>query len=266
LLNFITIWAGQLISVVGSGLTSFAVGIWVYQRTRSITDFALISVFVTLPGILISPFSGAIVDRINRRTAMLVSDLAAGICTFIIALLFFTHRLQLWEIYFLVAIGSLSAAFRFPAYLALLSQLVPAKQVGRASGMMQLGPGAAQVVAPILAAALIVRVGFSGVVLIDATTFFVAITTLLMVKVPNIAGEGKSGRRSVVKEAGQGWIYVKARPGFGRAATLFCNYQCLAVLFSGAINANDSRLRGSQGSGSHRCNRRNGVSGRQPFH
>src|SRR5512142_2579964 len=88
--SFFTIWFGQSISLIGSGLTGFALGIWVYQRTGSVTEFALISLFTTLPAIVFSPMAGALVDRWDRRRAMILSDSGAGACTLTIALLLFS--------------------------------------------------------------------------------------------------------------------------------------------------------------------------------
>ncbi len=221
MLEFVVVWLGQLVSLIGSGLTSFSLGIWVFQRTRSITEFALLSVFVSLPGILISPFAGVIVDRVNRRTVMLCSDLVAGAGTFALAFLFFTNWLHLWEIYLLIGVSSLAQGFRFPAYLALLSQLVPSQQIGRASGMMQLAPGAAFVLSPILAAALLAHIGMSGIFLIDMTTFFMAVGALWWVRVPNIAQENisDSKKASLWQNVIAGWRYIAARPGlFGLLA------------------------------------------------
>src|SRR4028119_935556 len=64
---FILIWFGQMVSLIGSGLTGFALGVWVYQRTGSVTQLALISLFTILPGIVISPIAGTLVDRWDRR-------------------------------------------------------------------------------------------------------------------------------------------------------------------------------------------------------
>lgn len=85
--SFLLIWFGQLISLTGSGLTGFALGVWVYQHTGSVTQFALISLFTTLPGIVFSPIAGALVDRWDRRWAMILSDSGAGLCTLSVALL-----------------------------------------------------------------------------------------------------------------------------------------------------------------------------------
>jgi DHA3 family macrolide efflux protein-like MFS transporter len=83
---FLLIWSGQVVSLTGSGLTGFALGVWVYQRTGSVTQFALISLFTSLPGIVFSPIAGALVDRWDRRWAMLISDAGAGLCTLSVAL------------------------------------------------------------------------------------------------------------------------------------------------------------------------------------
>lgn len=221
--QFILVWFGQLISLIGSGLTSFSLGVWVFQRTRSVTDFSLILVSAMLPNSLIAPFAGVIVDRFNRRVIMLWSDLAAGLCSLTLASLFFVHQLQIWEIYVLLFFSSTAGAFRFPAYLALLSQMVPFRQIGRASGMMQLGPAAAQVLSPILAAALMTSIGLSKVVLIDFLTFIFAVATLAAVPVSTL--ESASGvpdrKTSLWKEAGRGWAYILARPGLIRLLIFF---------------------------------------------
>ncbi len=234
--QFLFICVGQLVSLVGSGMTSFALGIWVYQRTGSITRFALISVSAMLPGIVISPIAGALVDRLNRRTVMLFSDMGAGTCI-ILAVLFFTGWLTIWEVYVLVSIGSLAGAFRMPAYMALLSQLVSTNHVGRASGLMQLGPAAAQVLSPMLAASLLGKIDFQGIIAVDCATFVFAIVTLAFIAVPTLSPKGL--KRPILKEASDGWTYIVARPGLVGllifAAATNITYGFSQVLFTPVI-------------------------------
>ena len=108
---FFLIWFGQLISLTGSGLTGFALGVWVYQQTGSVTQFALISLLTSLPGIIFSPIAGALVDRWDRRMAMILSDTGASVCTLSIALLLWAGRLEVWHIYIAMAISSTFSAF-----------------------------------------------------------------------------------------------------------------------------------------------------------
>src|SRR5690348_7987479 len=95
---FLAVWAGQVVSALGTGLSGSALGVWVYQRTGSATRFALITLMTTLPGILLSPIAGALVDRWDRRRAMILSNVGAGCTTLILALLFWYGRLELWHI------------------------------------------------------------------------------------------------------------------------------------------------------------------------
>jgi MFS transporter, DHA3 family, macrolide efflux protein len=222
--KFLIIWFGQAVSLIGSGLTSFALGIWVYQQTGSVMNFGLIALLAALPTLLVSPFSGVVVDRFNRRIIMLLSDLAEGMSILALAVLFFTHRLALFEIYLLVALGAIAGAFRVPSYMALMSQIVEGRQIGRASGLMQLGPAAAQILSPVLAGALIGSIGFQGIFLFDAITFLFAIVTLITVSVPPssfLATKTAQTRPSLLNEAMEGWSYILARPGLSGLLVFF---------------------------------------------
>lgn len=212
---FGAMWGGQLVSLVGSGLTRFALGVWVYQQTGSATKFALIALFASLPGLLVAPFLGALVDRWNRRWALLLSDFGAALCTLAIALLFRAEALELWHIYLLVGVGSLFNHIQWPAYTAATTLLVPKRQFGRASGMMQLGAAASEVVAPVLAGLLVVEIGLAGVIFIDFATFLVAAATLFLVRIPDpeTSVEGRAARGSLWREAGSGWSFIRTRPG-----------------------------------------------------
>jgi MFS family permease len=212
---FLLIWFGQSVSLIGSGLTGFALGVWVYQSTGSVTQFALIALFTALPGIIFSPLAGALVDRWDRRWAMIISDTGAGVCTLAVALLLMVNRLEVWHIYILMAISSTFSAFQWPAYSAATTLLVPKEHLGRASGMVQIGQAVSQIASPVLAGVLIGLIQVEGVILIDFITFIFAVFTLLVVRVPRpeVTAEGKAGQGSLLKEAAYGWKYIIARPG-----------------------------------------------------
>src|SRR5512136_2250989 len=95
---FLTIWGGQLVSLIGSQLTGFALGVWVYDQTRSVLLLAVVQVANQLPYVLLSPLAGVFADRWNRRTAMIVSDIGAGLSVLVAGALFLTHRLQPWMV------------------------------------------------------------------------------------------------------------------------------------------------------------------------
>lgn len=212
---FLLVWFGQLVSLIGSGLTSFALGVWVYQRTGSVTQFSLILLFALLPSIVVSPIAGAMVDRWNRRWCMILSDSGAGITTVAIALLLATGNLEIWHIYVAVGLSSVCKAFQLPAYTASTSLLVPKEHLPRASGMVQSGEACAQLISPLLAGVLLGIVQLEGVILIDFATFLFALTTLLLVRFPDAktAAVPVAGKASLWREAMEGSTYIFVRPG-----------------------------------------------------
>ena len=213
--SFGLVWLGQLVSLIGSGLTRFAIGVWVYERTGSAAQFTLITLFAFLPGLLAAPFAGALIDRWDRRWVMFWSDLGPAAGTLALVLLVRAGALEVWHIYVAVALGSVFNTFQWPAYMASTTLLVPKRHLGRANGMMQFGQAAGEVVAPVLAGLLIAAVGMAGVILIDFGTFLFAAATLLLVRIPRppASAAGRTGRGSLWSEAAYGWTFIRERPG-----------------------------------------------------
>ena len=212
---FIIVWLGQLVSLVGSGLTSFALGLWVYEHTGSVTQFALIGLFTALPNIVLSPLAGALVDRWDRRWVMILSDTGAGLCTLIMAFLFLTNRIEVWQIYLAAGASAAFGTFQWPAYSAAMTLLVPQKHLGRANGMVQFGQAAAEILAPALAGVLVLTTRVQGILLIDFVTFFFAVTTLLLVRFPahETTTAAQARKDSLWREASYGWRFITARRG-----------------------------------------------------
>jgi MFS family permease len=212
--TFFVIWFGQLVSLIGTGLTNFALGVWVYQRTGSATQLTLIYLFGALPAILTLPLAGALVDRWSSRRAMLFSNIGAGLSTVPLILLLWFNHLEVWTICLIVISRSIFMAFLNPAYTAAVTRLIPREQFGRASGMMQASQAAAQIVPPLLAGVLVVTFGIYNVVLIDVSSYLFALVTLLCIKIPirekTTAIEKKP---NLLREAIYGWTYIKERPG-----------------------------------------------------
>ena len=186
---FLLTWSGQLVSLVGSALTSFAVGIKIYQDSGSVTDLALVSFLYAVPILLLSPVAGALVDRWDRRRAMLYSDIGAGAGALAMLGMLAADRAGLWSLRPLYLLGPIMVtavfdAFRWPAYQATTALLVPKRHLGRANGLVELASGTGQVIAPALAAALLTRIGIELVILIDVGTFAFAVLSLAMLRFP----------------------------------------------------------------------------------
>lgn len=212
---FFIVWLGQLVSLTGSSLTGFALGVWVYRQTGSVTQFALISLCTVGPAIALAPLAGALVDRCSHRWTMLLSDTGAGLSLLAIASLLFAERLEIWHIYVATAISSTFGAFQWPAYNAATTLLVPKKRLGRASGMIQTSWAVGQLAAPLLGALMLEVVKLEGVILLDFASFLFAVVTLLSVRFPNserrVMQEARKGL--LFGEVTYGWTYIVSRPG-----------------------------------------------------
>ena len=231
--TFFLIAIGQFISLLGTGLTNFAISVWVLLHTGSVTQFGLLLLIVTLPGFFITPIAGASADRWDRRWLMILSDTGAAVGTLTIAVMFLFGEPSIWLIAVALAISSICGAFRFPAYLASIPLLVPKDQLGRANGVMQLGEGLGKILAPMLAGVLLGAIGIQGIILIDFSTFIIAVVMLLIVRIPSppktVEDDAEPKKGGLLNEAIAGWIFVKTAPSL---LALLSFYTFIAFIMS----------------------------------
>lgn len=213
--TFLTVWAGQLASNVGSSMTRFGLAIWVFTETGSTVQLSMLILAASLPGVLMTPFVGSLVDRWDRRIAMIVSDAGSALGTMAIVILLAAGSLETWHLYPALALSSVFGAFQFPAYGAAVTLLVPKDQYGRASGMVQLARSTGSVAAPVVAGVLVVSSGLTALFVIDLLTFVIAVGTLLVVRFPNpeSAPTGSVTIVGLLHEAREGLQFVSARRG-----------------------------------------------------
>lgn len=213
--TFFVVWGGQLVSLIGTNLTGFALAIFVYLETGSVTQLSFILLASQVPQLLMTPFAGTLVDRWDRRWAMMLSDGGAGATTLVIAALLVTDQLETWHLYPLLGIASLFQAFQWPAYSAATTLLVPKEQYGRAAGLVQLAEAVGQVIAPAIAGSVLALAGLTAVIMIDVVTFLVAVATLMAVRfpAPEESAAGAEGKGSILHETKFGFRYIRERSG-----------------------------------------------------
>jgi MFS family permease len=214
MLAFTLVWIGQAVSLLGTGMSAFALTIWAYDLTGTATALALVGFFYVTPLLIMSPVAGAIVDRANRKLMMLISDLASGLATIAILALHSTGNLQIWHLYVANAVMGTFQTFQWPAYSAAITMIVPKKHYARASAMNELSGNTSGIFAPLLAGALLPVIGLTGILLIDVVTFLAAIGALLAVHIPQpeATEEGRQSRGSLWKESAYGFRYIFQRP------------------------------------------------------
>jgi DHA3 family macrolide efflux protein-like MFS transporter len=213
--NFIIIWIGQFISMLGSNLTGFALGVWIFDQTGQATPFALTILFGSIPRVLLLPVGGAVADRWNRRALMILADTGSAFLTLAVVLLLRYGDLHIFHIYLISTLGSIFSAFQEPAHSASVTMLVPKKDLGRANGLLQLSQAITSMATPLLAGVLFVSIGLKGILWIDFITYFFAIGALMVIPIPQpvITSQPAAGERRIWRDAIYGWNYLRQRPG-----------------------------------------------------
>jgi MFS family permease len=176
--DFVLIWFGQLTSEFGTGLTKLAVLLFVYASTHSTAATTAAFIAETAPWALLSPWSGALADRVDRRTLLIGSDLLRAVL--LLPLLFDTDLPVLLAV--LTAQAAVGTVFR-PAYTAFLPAVVPAGQLAAANGFSSSSGSVLSLAAPAIGAVLFAHFGFTLIVLIDAATYLVSVLTLVLLRV-----------------------------------------------------------------------------------
>ena len=210
---FFLMWVGQLVSQIGSGLTMFAMGVWVYQQTGSATKFTTIALLSALPGLLLMPIAGALVDRWDKRWTLLLSDAICGVASLFMLLMTISGRLSIAHIYICVVVFSIVGTFGYLAYYPAITLTVPKRMLGRVSGMTHASEATSRIAGPLLGGLMIAFMGLQSIFLADVLTFIFSILTLLIIQIPKVQKtEEETAAPSVFREALYGWTYIKERP------------------------------------------------------
>ncbi len=183
--NYLPMWIGQAVSLLGSGLVQFALVWYMTEKTGSATVLAMATFVALLPSVILGPFAGALVDRLNRKAIMIISDTAVALATFALVVLFHLGIAQIWHIYVALFVRSLCGSFQYPAMQASTSLMVPREHFARLGGINQAMNGVITIVSPPLGALLMSVMTMQAVLAIDLVTAAIAISLLaLFVRVP----------------------------------------------------------------------------------
>lgn len=205
---FMLVLAGQVVSAFGSGLTSFAIAVWVYQQSQSLMQFGLVMFVNALVTAVSAPLLGVACDRYPLRRMMLIGDSGAALLTAFMLWVVLVSQLQLWMLLVAVAFDAVFATLHQIAYRSAVPAMVPKAGLARANGLVEAGLALSSLLAPLAAGALIVAVGLAGIFVLDLVSFMVAVSTLALVRFPDInTAHGTAG------EHGQG-IWISLREGW----------------------------------------------------
>jgi non-ribosomal peptide synthetase component F/MFS family permease len=219
---YLLLWFCQFISAIGTGLGSFALGVWVYRQSASTTQYAMMGFLATCTALLVGPLAGVLADRWDRRRLILLGDLGATVMTCLMALALYTGSMRLWHVYFVVVFMVGFGALQRPALIASTSLLVSRRQLGRVAGLTQAAGIATGIICPPLSGSLVASIGYSGVIVIDISTFMFAFLVVLFIRLPRPAATTVQRERpSFLRDLRFGWSYLRQRPGLLSLMSLF---------------------------------------------
>lgn len=231
--RFFTIWGGQALSMFGTSLVQFAMVWWLTQTTGSATALAFATLAAILPGVLLGPLAGALVDRWNRRAVMIVADAVAALGVLALAALFASGAIQVWHVYVVILLRATMQVFQLPAMQASTSLMVPPGQLTRVAGLNQMLQGLTMIAAPPIGALLLSVAAVQSILLIDVATALLGILPLLFLRIPQPPAAAPAARLSVLGDMRAGLAYVLAWPGM---LLLICMAAAINLLVAPAMS------------------------------
>lgn len=225
--KFLMIWSGELISSIGSGMTAFALSVYVYQTTGSVTYVSLITLLAYLPTVLLSPLGGVLADRYDRRLLMIIGDLFSGLGLAYVLWNIQTGSDSMLPICIGVTFNAVFVALLEPSFRATITELLTEEEYARASGMVQIAGNAKFLISPALAGILIAVADIRLILLIDIGTFLITVTTVAIVR-KSVGKAVKTERQSIGREMRLGFAEINKSKGI-RILIILMSFVCFFV-------------------------------------
>ena len=210
--KFLLLWAGELISSIGGGLTSFGLAVYVFNETGSAASMAVVSLLAFLPTLILSAPAGVLADRYDRRLLMMIGDGLSGLGILYILICMISGHASLMQICIGVLISSVFSALLEPSYRATITDILTKEEYSKASGMVSLAGSARYLVSPMLAGFLLAVSDIKLLLIIDICTFIVTVTTTQIVK-RGITGKEIINQESFISSFKDGWKAITEKRG-----------------------------------------------------
>ncbi|MBQ8654005.1 MAG: MFS transporter [Clostridia bacterium] len=235
--KYLLLWATQAFSSLGSGMTSFAIVIWVYEQSGSALSTAGMMVASYTPYILCSVFAGALSDRWNKKKIMLWCDVLSALTTVITMMLMTSGRLQLWHLYALNAAGGLMNTVQQPASEVATTALLPREHFHRVGGLRYLSGALNGILRPILAMAVLGLWGIRAVFIFDLLTFAAAFVVLLaFIDIPQ-SPPAQEKKDSLWRSSMEGLAWLRRNPAVLHMMLFLAAINLVASMYEAAFPA-----------------------------
>ncbi|MFI6996238.1 MFS transporter [Nocardia sp. NPDC050175] len=228
--TFTVVWLGQLLSVVGTRMTNFAISIWVWDATGSATQFASVLLASFAATVIFSPIVGVFIDRWNRRLTMMMSDLGSAAATGVLLIFFMTGSVQMWQLYLVNFATGAFLAFQVPVFSSTITLLMERGQYPRANAMMFVARSGPGLFAPAAAAALLASTNIQAILLVDTVSYGVAIAAVLAVGIPQTPQQPGTPPAKMWQDCLFGFKYILRSPSFRNLQAMLIVINILASL------------------------------------
>ena len=207
--QFYILWSTQSLSHLGSAMTSFALTLWLYDKTGSALSTAALRICTYAPYVVMSIFAGALSDKYDKKKTMLVCDALAALTTVLVFVLYKTDALSMWHLYAVNAVSGLMNTVQQPASEVANTLVVPKEHYQKTSALQSLSGSLVAIGSPLLAAAMYGLAGLDAVIAVDLATFAAAFLALLLfIRLPAVSR--KTGKEEkVLKLAREGLRFLK---------------------------------------------------------
>ena len=210
--RFMLLWAGSMISQIGGGLTSFGLGVYIFNRTGSAGQMALVTLLGFLPALLLSVPAGVLADMFDRRALMMIGDGCSAVGILYILICMNTGGAALWQICLGVLVSSFFSALLEPAFKATITDLLTREEYTKATGLTSLASSARYLVSPMIAGLLLASRDIRFLLIIDICTFFVTLAATAVVR-RGLPSEKTGNRESFTRNLHEGWKAIRVRKG-----------------------------------------------------
>ena len=216
--EYLFLWSGQLVSLLGSSIVQFAIIWWIMVATGSALYLAMATFLSLVPIVLIGPIAGVYADRWNRKKLIFVADLTQALAVVVLIVLFRLGLGGIWLVLIVLTFRAIFQAFHEPTVSAITPSMVPRDRLSRMNGLNYLFSGAVRLVGPVLGAILLQFWQIQEILWIDILTFLVAMIPLLLTRIPIVR---TSVANSAFKdELKQGFSFVRRTTGMLTLAIL----------------------------------------------
>ena len=210
--KFLLLWAGEFISSIGGGLTSFGLGLYIFQKTGSAADMALLTFLGFVPCLLLTAPAGVLADKYDRRLLMMIGDGLSGLGVLFILICMLQGDCQLWQIYLGTTVSSVFSALLGPAYTATITDLLTKEQYSKANGLVSMAGSARYLFSPVIAGFILAVSDIKLILIIDICTFFLTVIVAAIVR-HGIKNTAPSKKEPFFRSMKEGWLAVKGRKG-----------------------------------------------------